>query len=182
MPIDRYGAMSVNQEGTKPTYSAAISGLVMANAATDVFTIFNPAGSTKVVKILRMNFSATATSAAAADVMVAKRSTLNTGGTATNPAAVPHDSSDIAATATISAYTANPTTGTLVGYVHADKVGIATATAANIQEQFYDYANRPEKALTLRAGECASFYMNGGTYAGNLTDIDITWTEENANA
>jgi len=96
-----------------PTYSAAIGALVTAGAATDIFTITGSA--TKTIRITRIRIGGNSTTATWHIFLGIKRSTANTGGTSTVLTRVPHDSLNAAATATIRAYTANPTLGTTVG-------------------------------------------------------------------
>lgn len=163
-------------DGVKATYSASIVGLVPANLATDIFTITGSA--TKIVRITHIEISATQTTAGNANVVVLKRSTANTGGTSTNPAKVPHDSQNAAASATVAAYTANPTVGTLVGNIRSNKIFVSTATTMG-EEITMDFGVRPSQAVVLRGtAEVLAVNLNGVTLAGGSFDIDIEWSEE----
>jgi hypothetical protein len=182
MAQDRYNALSINQEGTKPTYSAAVTGFTPVANATDYLSIGNPSGSNLIVKVTHINVSGIATAGAAVTLQVIKRSTLDTGGTPTALTAVPYDSKDVAATAVVNTYAANPTLGTTVGTLKSTYWGVGTSGSTNIQEQTYDFATKPTKAITLRAGECIALNANGvSPGAGSLYNIDIEWTEEQIN-
>jgi hypothetical protein len=167
---------SVPNDGGNASYSASIIGLVAANSATDIFAITGSAS--KTIKVTRIAFSASQTTAAQRDVVIAKRSTSNSAGTSTSPNKVPHDSSSASATATVLAYTANPTIGTLTGNIRARKVFIGTTTA-NSDEYILDFGTRPSQAVTLRGvNEVLAINLNGVTSAGNSCDISIEWTEQ----
>lgn len=163
-------------DGQKATYSASIVGLVAANTATDIFTIFGSA--TKTIRVTRLTLTGTQTTATQNNFLVIKRSTANTAGTSTTPAAVPHDSTNPAATAVVRAYTANPTLGTTVGTIIARKVYIGTATG-NSDEFISEFGTRNCQAVVLRGtGECLSVNLNSVTVTGNNLNIRIEWTEE----
>jgi hypothetical protein len=172
------GAVSL-VDGQKATYAASITGLASAASATDIFTITGSA--TKTIRITRLEVSGQATTAAAAQVVVLKRSTANTAGTSTNPAAVPYDSASAAATATLNAYTANPTTGTLVGNVRAEYVFLAAPATATVgsDKLFLDFGARPAQAIVLRGiTQVLAINLNGATVTGGAFDINIEFTEE----
>ena len=166
-------------DGQRATYAASITGLASASSATDIFTITGSAS--MVVRVTRIRISAIKTSAGAdVDIQLIKRSTADTGGTATNPTAIPYDSLDPAATATIAAYTANPTTGTAVGTFAVDSVWVGLATAQT-GLMSHDFGNRPAHAVTLRsASEVLAVNLNGVTVGGGAFDIWVEWTESAA--
>lgn len=169
----------VNLEGQKATYSASVVGLVAAAAATDIFTI--KGSGTKTIRVTKIRFSGSATSSAIGDLVILKRSSADTGGTSTNPTMVPHDSADSAATATVNAYTANPTLGTLIGSISTLKTALPSATTPAFTGSAIDipYGLRNERDIVLRgtAEQCA-INLNGQTITGSSLDLDITWTEE----
>lgn len=173
-------------DGIWPTYSAAKVGLVPANSATDIFTITGSA--TKIVRVTRIEIVGTTTSAtpAALDVLLLKRSTANTGGTSTgSPTPVSHDSSDGAATATVKSYTANPTTGTLVGTAIRNQklmLMLATYTATDFPPEdriIWDFGSRG-KAIVLRGtGEVLAINLNAVTPTATASfNIAVEFTEE----
>jgi hypothetical protein len=166
---ERYGHVS--------TYGASVTGLTAANTATDIFTITGSAN--KTVKIRQLTLSATQTTAGNINLLLVKRSTANTGGTSVLQTAVPFDSLNPAATATVRSYTANPTLGTAVGTVNNEKLFIPTATGANAPFVFSPTASSQAQEITLRGtNEVLAVNLNGVTVGGNNFNIDITWTEE----
>jgi hypothetical protein len=166
-------------DSTKATYSAT-SAIAFSSAAnaTDIFTITGSA--TKTVKIVRIGFSGTQTTAATNNILLIKRSTANTAGTSAAATAVPHDSSDAAATATVLNYTANPTLGATVATVRANRAFIpATNTAATVAFYEYSFGDKPEKQITLRGtGQVLAINLNSTTIAGGAFTCFVEWTEE----
>lgn len=174
-------------DGPKATYSAAKVGLVPGSSATDIFTITG--STTKTIRVTRIELAATTTSAtpAALDILLLKRSTANTGGTSTgSPTAVPHDSNNAAASATVLAYTAPPTTGNLVGTAIRNQkylMALATSTATDfpqIDHLMWDFGDRPAQAIVLRGtGDVLAINLNAATPTATASfDIAIEWTEE----
>lgn len=163
----------------KNTYSAAIVGLVPAATPTDIFTIF---GGTIVTKIKKIRISGTQTTAAIRDILLIKRSTVNTLGTSTTLANVPHLNNIALPVCVVKAYTANPTlgtgTGTAAGPVRADKILVGTTTGAadRLEWTFGENASQPIELLD--STQCLSINLNSVTSAGNLFNIYIEWTEE----
>jgi hypothetical protein len=168
---------SVSQQ-TAVTYGASVTGLVMANTPTDVFTITGSA--TKTVRIKRISLDGTQTTATHRVVQLIKRSTANTAGTSTTRTAVSFDSTSAAATATVLAYTANPTTGTAVGTLHSELLFIGTTTSA-VEDKFVfeTMKNGLAQEIILRGtNEVLAINMNAVTSAGNSMNASIVWTEE----
>src|SRR5580692_2774948 len=93
------------------TYHAISVGLVPASAATDIFCINQSA--TKAVHVDSVTVTGTAGTAITTPIVLKLNHSQDTGGTAATglalPVAAPGSSSDPAATATLTAYTANPT-------------------------------------------------------------------------
>jgi hypothetical protein len=165
---------AVTTESTDTSYRAAISFTPAANP-TDIFTIAGSA--TRVIRVTRVGLSCTATAAAATDVLFIKRSAADTAGTSSAATAVPLDANDAAATATVLAYTANPTLGAAVGNVSADKISISTVTGAP-QFYFEDFGIRNTKILILR-GTAQQLAVNfgGAALAGLACGAEVEWTE-----
>ena len=163
-------------DGLKATYSATIFNLAPATLATDVFTITGSA--TKTIRITRITTSGTQTTGGSINVIILKRSTANTAGTFTAQIAVPHSSTSAAATATVLAYTANPTLGTLVGNVRSRKVFMNATTGAS-DEYISEFGTRNSQAIVLRGiNEVVAVNVNATTLAGESLDVSIEWTEE----
>lgn len=165
------------------TYSAGTAPLTAANTATDIFTITGSAS--KVVRIRKMGFAASATNPTSANILIVKRSTANTGGTSTLLTNVPNDSDDLAGTATVRSYTANPTLGTTIGNIRSYKMTIPQTTPLGgvgggpINE--ITFGNIGDKAIVLRGtSEVLSVNLNSTTITGNSFNIFVEWTEEDS--
>lgn len=174
-------APSVNSpiDGGKATYRASIGALASAASATDIFTLTGSAS--KTVRVTRLEISGQQTTAAAAQVVVLIRSTADTSGTHSAPTAVPHDSNSPAASATVLAYTANPTTGSLVGNIYESYVFLAAPATATVgsDKVVLDYGSRPAQAIVLRGtSQVLAINLAGVTVTGGAFDINIEWTEE----
>lgn len=172
-------ANAIPVDSTKATYSATSAiGFASVATAQDIFTITGSAS--KTLRILRIGFSATQTTAAAVNVSLLKRSTANTAGTSAAANRVPHDSTDAAASGTVLNYTANPTAGTLVGILRAVRAFIPTASLAAASQYYeFNFADRPEKAPVLRGtSEVLALNLGGVTVAGGAWTCFVTWTEE----
>jgi hypothetical protein len=175
-----------SQEGSvvdaaRTTFSAGVVGLVAASAATDIFTISGSSVQGRKIKVLRIEVSGIATASAAIAFNVVKRSTANTGGTSTNPTAVAHEAvTGLSASCTVTAYTANPTTGTSVGVLQAKRGTLLTAAAGTPASPTpFDFTTANSKFPTLNgANEILALNFNGQTAAGNALDIFVTWSEE----
>jgi len=174
-------------DGGKATYSAAKVGLVPAASATDIFTITGSAS--KIVRVTRIEIvgTSTAATAAALDVLLLKRSTADTAGTSTgSPTPVPHDSANPTATATVLAYTANPTLGSIVGTAIRNQkmmLSLATYTATDFPPTnpiVWDFGNRPSQAIVLRGiNEVLAINLNGVTPTATASfDVMAEWSEE----
>ncbi len=166
-------------DGVKATYSTGLQ-FTAANTATDIVTISGSA--TKTIRVLRVWLSGIQTTGGIEEVIFYKRSAANTGGTLTGGIVlVPHDSNSAAATATVNAYTANPTTlGATIGPLAIFRTQIPTATTTTTYNPLIvDYGNRPGQGIVLRgAGQLFTINLAGVTWAGNVLDINIEWTEE----
>lgn len=173
------GVLIISNDGQKVTYSASSNGLVAAASATDIWTITGSA--TKTIKITRIVIGGRATAVANADIVLVKRSAADTGGTSTAPTAVPYDSLQGAATATLAAYTANPTTGTLVGNLGVYQYALGNlTTGVGHDELTLDFGGRAGSKPIILRGAAEQFGINlaGVSYSGNLWDITVEWTEE----
>lgn len=158
------------------TYGASISGLVLASAATDVFTIIGSA--TKKIEVLEIAIGGVATATTGADVVLLKRSTANSAGTSTSPTMVPFDSTDTAASSAVKAFTANPTTGTLVGNLSATKVVLdITGTVTNGLQSILRPAPGGKPWVLNSGTETLAVNFAGATIAGATVDVTVTWRE-----
>src|SRR5712672_1275951 len=186
-PIAPVPVASFPLDGGKWTYSAAKVGLVPAASATYIFTITGSAS--KIIRVTHIEIWATTTAATAAalDVLLLKRNAANTGGTSTgSPTPVPHDINAPAVSATVLAYTANPTLGGLQGTaIRNSKLfqTLATYTATDFPAPvplIWDFGNRPGSGIILRGiTDVLAVNLNGVTATATASfDISVEWTEE----
>lgn len=169
-------ATTANSEAA---YSANATNLVPAGSATDVFCITGSA--TKTIKIQGIRISGTASANVVIDALMVKRSSANSGGTSSAVTAVPHESTQDAASASVIAYTANPTTGGLVGQLRSQKIVLSGSSAPNINIvpvvfQFPVYNGRVPTLIGVAQSVCVN--LNGQTINTGALDIDAQWTEE----
>lgn len=171
------GSLVRNMDGVSRTYSASITALTVAAAATDFFTITGSA--TEQVRILKITINGIATTAISQNINFIKRSTANETGTATTLICVPYDSSDSAATAVVKAYTVSPESlGTSVGQISSPKLFLSTsATEATTLTMLF--GDRTGKGVVLRGvNESLCLNYNGATNAGNSLSISVEFVEE----
>lgn len=161
---------------TIATYVANVIGLVPAASATDVFTITG--SGTKVVRIYKVRVLGSQTHASVVQVNLIKRSTLDTGGTSSPITPTSMDSSDGAATAVVTSYTANPAAlGTSVGNVGAFPTLVPNSVAQLFEALYDDFGMR--KPVTLNnANENLAVNLSSTTIAGGSLTIEVTWTEQ----
>jgi len=166
---------TVNLTSPAVTYSAVANNVVPAALATDLVTIYGSAS--KTVNILNIWVSGVQTTAGQAQIMLIKRSAANSAGTSTASLRIPYDSTDAAATATVLAYTANPTLGAAVGNVRGDRLFLPGAAAAvDAQGLTWSFVNG--KQLILRGvAQGIAINLNGITLAGGSINVTIEWTE-----
>jgi hypothetical protein len=155
-----------------PVYSASAVGITGVASATDIFTITGSA--TKVVRVHNLYLTGTLASAAVRDVLLVKRSTANSGGTATTQTAISLDSNSAAASAVVRAYTANPTLGTPVGTVRVRRVGVPTSTASNIDVANFEFT----VPLVLRGTSQVLAINLNGVAASVVWSAFIEWSED----
>ena len=161
---------------TKISYSASVSGFAPAASATDIMAIYG--SGTKTIKITHIEIVGNTSAGAFQNVLAIKRSTTNTGGTPTTVTAVPHDSNDAGATATVQTYAANPSPlGTTVGNLRTSRMWIGLSSQTNALA--WDFTNRAAKPIYLRGtGEGLCINFGGSTVATPNFSIIIEWTEE----
>lgn len=175
------GVLFSDCEGQKTTYRAS-GTITPAATPTDILTINGVATGPKVIKIRRLILSVIATTAGSMTIQIAKRSTSNTGGTSTNSTAVPMDSQDTAATATITQYSVNPTAlGTLTGYIDTRIVQFPTAALGTPNTVDIDFGKSGGQAATIRTlavNQNIAVYLGGAALVvGATIAYTVEWTE-----
>jgi hypothetical protein len=166
------------------TYAAASVGLVPASSATDIFCISG--STTKTISVREITLSGTAGTAITTPVLLYRRVSLDTGGTAATGAALPVGAPLITTnptvTAVLTAYTANPTINdsspVLLG---APAVSFSVTTGTNspfvwnagsqvdIQSQGFDIVKGTAQQLCLN--------LNGVSISSGVLAIGIKWQE-----
>lgn len=159
-------------------YAASAVGLVSVALATDIFTITGSA--TKTIKITRIELSGTTTagSGLGVNVSLTKHSTANSGGVSSTLSLVPMDSSNASATATVLSYTSNPTVGTVVGTIRANRYSFV-ATGAESNSLIWDFSSRTAQPPVLRGtSQQLAINLNSTTVVGSVINISVEFTEE----
>ena len=177
--IDEYNNSIVTKvDGSKQTYSCSMA-VTPAASATDVATITGNA--TTTVRVTRVTVTGEQTTAGQVKIALVLRSAADTGGTHTTGTAVPHDSNDVAADATLLNYSANPTPGAVVGTFREDFVFLpGAATAVDAQGKTWEFGDRPGgRAIVLRgAAQVLAVNLAGVTVTGGSLFVTFEWTEE----
>jgi len=179
--VDAYGNAIVMTEGTKPTYSAGATALAVVTGATDFWQL---SAVSKTVRILRIGITGTASIAVIVPVILFRRPTQTTAGTPASGLALPvaavHDTANSAATATLNAWTANPTV-TTTGQLTIRTAGLAcpvNTDATSPSAILWDFTTRNGQGLVLRAGQYAALNLNAAAISTASFNIDVEWTEE----
>jgi len=167
------------------TYQATYQAVTAAASATDIVVVGGSA--TKTIFVKRMTVSGISTADGTSSVALIKRSTADTLGTPITPSAtaggqlVPLDSANAAATATVVAYSANPTTGTAVGIVAGGRLRTSVAaTSAAGGQLVFDFSSTNDQALTLRgvAQQLALSGLGSSLVAGAVLTVTVEWLEQ----
>ena len=169
------------------TFSGTAIGLVPAASATDIFCL---KGSTsKMVHLDRLIISGTAGTAVTTPVLLNLNHSLDTGGTAASglalPVPVPLNGTDVAS-ATMTAYTANPTVtdatpnlllGPAIGFpVTTTATQRATELVAGSSVDMFNKGWDIQKAGTVVQELCLN--LNGVSVSSGVLSITAEWTEQ----
>lgn len=178
--LDNKGRLLRGVDNGRISYAAATTSAGFTAAATANQDVWRISGSaTKTVYIRKIRITATATAVQRNRVSLIKRSTANTGGTLVANTAVPYDSTDVAATASVNHYTAAPTSGTATGQVRTAAYLIPTATSLYNSEMIFEFTENEGNPLVLRGtAEGLGVVFGVAPGAGNLISISVEWDEE----
>jgi hypothetical protein len=177
-------ASTANAQNTPPSpnlptratyrYAGTAVPIVTANA-TDWLTV---SGSTsRKVKVTYISLCGIASSSAAVDVAIVKRSTADSAGTAQTAGSM-DSGPDPAATASVSLYTANPTLGNLVAMISAQSLGFGTPYAGCVVFDFGKFPGTQPVSLYGPAQEIAVNFGGVSLPAGASIDWVLETTEE----
>lgn len=172
----------------QPTYTATAVGLVPAASATDIFCLNSSA--TRTVAVRRVTIAGTAGTAVTTPFLLNRNATRDTGGTPAAtlalPVPVPLLQTDSAATATLTAYTANPTVTdsapALMGSMLVD-LPVTTAAGGNVETTrlFGSAVDMFSHGITLPKSStyqlCVN--LNAVSVSSGVLTINIEWQEYN---
>lgn len=176
-----------------PQPTASYRAVSYGNAAyatpTDLATLTNPTGSGKTIYVTQFAILPQQTTLATDTFYFLKRSAADTGGSPTNPTAVPFDSNDAAAVGVPAIYTAAPTPGALVGTINQIMgQAVATTSAPSPYGIFSGaatsyFASPNPSTLTqpiiLHPGESLAVNFNGAALPTGFTaGYLFEWTEK----
>lgn len=176
--------ISCQQEFSIPTYHATGVAIAIGTAPTDVACITGSA--TKVIRLKKVRLSGTAGTAININTFLTKHTIANTGGTPATgtalPTASPNDSTFAAASATLQAYTANPTVDASAIVVNGATLFLpVTTTAGNSTGVIFDWSTggiaiSPPVLRGIAQQYCVNF--NGVTApSSGVLNVEWVWTE-----
>lgn len=159
-----------------PTYIAATGTFTLDATPTDACLITGSA--TKTVYVKKVSFSGLKdTAGALLNVNLSKRTAANSGGTAVAATEVAMDSSDSAATAVVTHYTADPTVGAGT-VIWSNKVyfGLVTENAGALTE--VTFGDGMSKYIVLRGvAQGLAVALGGQTISGGTFQCHFEWLE-----
>jgi hypothetical protein len=176
MCVDRFGAQLVRTfEKHAKSYRCAMNAASLAATPTDIADLFGNATTTVVVTAIEI--TGIQTTGGNPEVVIAKRSTANSAGTRVAGTAVPLDATDAAASSIPGVYSANPTTGTLVGNVDRKFVPIPAATGAVVPGRRFEFGDKGKGLVLSGTAQGVAVNLNSVTLTGGNVDIVFEWYE-----
>lgn len=162
----------------KPTYSATTGAFTIASSPQDVCAIQGSA--TKLIRVRRLWWSATSTSAAQEPVDIYFRTASATDGTGVIVSGVKYDTSVVAPTGRMEKWTANPTPGA-GSVLWQDLMSYNAITTANVTASppMIEFGRAGGQAIILRGlAQSLVVNLNGTTLTGGTGYCTFEWTEE----
>lgn len=159
----------------KPTYSATSGAITLASNPTAVCALSGSA--TKLVRVRRLFWSASLTTAAAESLDLFYRTAAYSGG-GTQPVAVPMDPNSAVATATLEVWTANPTVG--VGNPLRDILLAYSAVTSPLSSAPYVFpiGALDQVPILRNANDSLEINLNANAMTGGVGYCTFEWTEE----
>lgn len=177
--------VNCNQEPLIASFGAMGFGIVPAASATDVACITGSA--TRVIRVQYVKVSGTAGTLVTLPILLNKHTVANTGGTPAVTTALPVPVSldtgvatTAQATATVTAYTANPTIDATALQIDAQVASLNTTSAlVNGTGAIFDYSRRTFMSGPVLRGVAQQACVNLGTISvsSGLLAISFGWTE-----
>jgi hypothetical protein len=162
----------------QPRASFSAASLIATGATTHFLVVAGSA--TKAVRITHVECSGFATTAINEQITAEIDSAADTVDAGTALTVTPHDSTNVAATATVVKHTTSPTSGALVGLVRAGAMILGNAATVPPTGLSWDFGNRPgEQEIVLR-GVAQQFALNTSAAFGTGGSVGcaVTLTEE----
>lgn len=173
------------QDSVVPTYHAVGVAIAVGTAPTDVACITGSA--TKVIRLKKVRLSGTAGTAINISVFLTKHVVADTGGTPATgtalPTAYPMDSTNPTVSATLQAWTANPTVADAASTVinSATLFLPVTSTASGASPVIFDWASGGvalEGPILRGIAQQVCVNLNGVTApSSGLLNVQWVWTE-----
>ena len=165
--------------GNAATYRAAVGAVAPGATPADFLIITGSASKTVRVKSIHLSGQATASGQMAFTLI--RRSSAASGGTPNAVTIAKHDTTDSAATASVTYYTAANTPGTGAGVLYAGRHNFAISSAIQTPT-VVDFATRGDKAIVLRGtgDSLAVSYGGGALIGGGVIDFAVEWEEDNS--
>ncbi len=182
LQCDTAGNLFINATGRTASFAATQSAFTPLADPSVPFLVFQ-GSATKTIRIRHIKISwACTTGNAAPNVIRVRRYTAISGGTPAALTPVPFDINNAAATATVSQYTALPTTATPynAGSISSEYMQWITSTVALVGPVpiQLDFGVNSDQALTLRGvGDFIGLEISTVAAAGALMTVRFTWTE-----
>lgn len=173
------GIRAISIEGTRATFSYAISGYVPVTGATDILTLAAAASSPLTARLTRVAVSGISTSAASIDIQIVRRSAANSGGTSAPVTPATHDTNNTAAVSVLTQYSVNAASlGTAVAVLRSRKLNLALTGAAGAVE--WDFGVSNDQSLVSRSSnQVLALNLNANTIpSGTSMNIEIEFTED----
>ena len=167
------------------TYSAVSIGLVPAASATDIVCLQGSA--TKTIHLTRVTISGSAGTAITTPFVVLLRHSLDTGGTPASgvalPVAAPNDQNNQTATATLNAWTANPTiTDASPNYYASLAVTLPVTASSGTTPTILHFGAFTEpynQDITIRGvAQAACINLQAASVSSGVLSISLTWWEQ----
>ena len=174
---DTTGALYADTEGVKNTFSCSAT-VTLAATPTDIFSLVGSA--TKAVRLRSIRITTLATTAGSMTLQLAKRSTVDTSGTNTTPTVVPFDTNNaVAGTAVCKSWSANPTSGTLVGYIDTRLLSFPLTASQPPMDIAFGTIHGDSSLVLRGTSQELDVNLAGGTLpTGAALTITEEWTEE----
>lgn len=160
----------------KPTYSSTSGAIALASTPTAVCALSGSAS--KLIRVRRVFWSASLTTAAVESLDLIYRTAAYTAGGGTQPIIVPMDPNSPTATAALEIWTANPTVG--AGKPLRDLVLAYSAITSPLSSAPYVFplGELDQVPILRSANQWLEVNLNASTMTGGVGYCTFEWTEE----